>query len=373
MLYIVAISLTIFTGAMVALQPGMNSQLAAKSSTMFSVWTVFVTGTFFNLVYWLAYSNFGRDLNIDGVRSAPSFVWLAGVVASAMVGLLTISVQVLGASTTVACTISTQLISSIIFDTYGLIGYEKISANFGRLFGTALSVVAVILISHYSHGNSNPKDSNDGLIVGDNESINSQDTQASTGLRETSPLLQYNHSYVNIPSPASDVSDNSSETEYSEKHSKKEKLIYYTMLVASVFVGVLTTIQGGMMGVLASHTSVPFSSVYTMASASIFLSFYQLIDWYIFGNTFKFPKKVPFWAWLGGILEFEYAVVTAFLTPELGASLFFGLIVASELQVSLICDHFGLVGLDKDPVNSKKVMGVVLMIIAIAIVSISSI
>ena len=72
--------------------------------------------------------------------------------------------------------------------------------------------------------------------------------------------------------------------------------------------------------------------------------------------------------WLAGILGAFYVAVVIILAPKLGTALTFVLIVAGQMVVSLILDHFGMLGLPIKQINWQRMVGVALLIAGVLMI-----
>lgn len=70
----------------------------------------------------------------------------------------------------------------------------------------------------------------------------------------------------------------------------------------------------------------------------------------------------PWWLWIGGVLGAIYVASAAAVTPRLGAGGFLICVVAGQIVVSVLVDHFGLMGLSARPVNLTRLAGVALIL-----------
>lgn len=68
------------------------------------------------------------------------------------------------------------------------------------------------------------------------------------------------------------------------------------------------------------------------------------------------------WMWVGGIMGAFFITSVIFIAPMIGPTRLFALIIASQLIFSVIVDHYGWMGFDVQPMNIKKVLGVLLLI-----------
>lgn len=79
-------------------------------------------------------------------------------------------------------------------------------------------------------------------------------------------------------------------------------------------------------------------------------------------------SKVPWWAWLGGLMGAFLVTATIYAVPKLGATTMFALFVAGQLIASVIFDHFGIIGYPHHPVSLIRILGIALIFIGVALV-----
>ena len=72
--------------------------------------------------------------------------------------------------------------------------------------------------------------------------------------------------------------------------------------------------------------------------------------------------------WLAGILGAFYVACVIILAPKLGVALTFGLVVTGQLGISLILDHFGLIGIPVREINWQKILGMAFIIAGVVII-----
>ncbi len=71
----------------------------------------------------------------------------------------------------------------------------------------------------------------------------------------------------------------------------------------------------------------------------------------------------PAWAWFGGFIGAAYVVGSLHLGPRIGATLLLALLLVGQMSMSLIVDHFGLLGFPHHPLNMARITGVVLLVV----------
>lgn len=72
-------------------------------------------------------------------------------------------------------------------------------------------------------------------------------------------------------------------------------------------------------------------------------------------------RNAPAFAWLGGLLGAFFVASTIILLPRLGVVLTISLVIAGQMIMSLIIDHFGLLGTPVKEINLARVTGVILI------------
>ena len=72
--------------------------------------------------------------------------------------------------------------------------------------------------------------------------------------------------------------------------------------------------------------------------------------------------------WLAGFLGAFYVACVIILAPKLGVALTFGLVVAGQLGISMIIDHFGLLGIPTHSINWHRVAGMLFIISGVLLI-----
>lgn len=79
--------------------------------------------------------------------------------------------------------------------------------------------------------------------------------------------------------------------------------------------------------------------------------------------------RVPWWAWLGGLMSAGLAAAQLYLSKAIGAATFLGLIVTAGVITSILLDNFGLVGFKVHPAGLGRILGGALMIGGVGLVA----
>lgn len=72
--------------------------------------------------------------------------------------------------------------------------------------------------------------------------------------------------------------------------------------------------------------------------------------------------------WIAGILGAFYVSSVIIVAPKLGVALTFGLVVAGQLGISLLIDHYGLLGIPVHAINWQRVVGVFLIVTGVLLI-----
>ncbi|HZT43608.1 MAG TPA: DMT family transporter [Chthonomonadaceae bacterium] len=78
--------------------------------------------------------------------------------------------------------------------------------------------------------------------------------------------------------------------------------------------------------------------------------------------------RVPLWAWTGGLLGALYVVVTIVTVPRIGVGALTGLVIGGQITLSIVLDHFGLLGLERHPISLGRLAGAALLLIGVFLV-----
>lgn len=73
-------------------------------------------------------------------------------------------------------------------------------------------------------------------------------------------------------------------------------------------------------------------------------------------------KGLPWYAWVGGLYGAIFVVAAAWAVPRLGVATTITLMVAGQLMISLVLDHFGALGVPQNPISLTRLAGVALVI-----------
>lgn len=79
-------------------------------------------------------------------------------------------------------------------------------------------------------------------------------------------------------------------------------------------------------------------------------------------------KDAPAIVWLGGVIGAFFVASSVILVPRLGVALTFSLIVAGQMLVTLVIDHYGLLGVPVKEMSFARVGGVLLITAGVIVI-----
>ncbi|MCY7349254.1 MAG: DMT family transporter [Cytophagaceae bacterium] len=143
---------------------------------------------------------------------------------------------------------------------------------------------------------------------------------------------------------------------------------YWFLLLIAVAIGAILPFQAGLNTQLARVAGHPvWSALFSFATGTVVLLLYALLARLPTGQLGAL-KSVPWYLWLGGILGTVYVATVLLIVPRLGLALSFGLIIGGQILVSLVIDHYGLLGLPVQPVSPGRLLGAILLIVGVALI-----
>jgi transporter family-2 protein len=137
--------LAFVAGACAPTQAGINSQLRQwTGDAAFTAFVSFFVGTACLLVWVLVRRVEWPDP--ASVGAVPWWQWTGGLLGAYLVSMTIILAPKLGATTLMAVLVTGQLVTGLILDHYGLIGYPVREINVLRLAGVILLFAGVMLV-----------------------------------------------------------------------------------------------------------------------------------------------------------------------------------------------------------------------------------
>jgi transporter family-2 protein len=79
-------------------------------------------------------------------------------------------------------------------------------------------------------------------------------------------------------------------------------------------------------------------------------------------------RTAPLYTYVGGVLGAFYVTVMVLAFPKIGPALMFGLVIAGQMFISILLDHFNILVAQPHPINVWRILGVLLIIGGVIII-----
>ncbi len=137
--------LALAAGVLLPVQAGLNAQLrSALGAPVAAALISFLVGT---AALAAATLLFRVSFPVSRAWAATHpLQWSGGIIGALYVLAAVVLAPKLGAGTLVAAVVAGQMLTSLLLDHYGLIGFPVHSLSLGRLIGAALVITGVVLI-----------------------------------------------------------------------------------------------------------------------------------------------------------------------------------------------------------------------------------
>lgn len=140
------IASAIIVGISLASQAGVNSQLrTALTSPIQAAFLSFFIGTII-LGMIVVFQN-DRWFSYQEMKNIPWWAWIGGFLGAFNIAVSIYLAPKLGAVALAVSVVCGQLIASLFYDQYGLVGYPKIEISTERIVGAIFLIIGVVLIS----------------------------------------------------------------------------------------------------------------------------------------------------------------------------------------------------------------------------------
>src|SRR4030095_183473 len=143
----------------------------------------------------------------------------------------------------------------------------------------------------------------------------------------------------------------------------------YILMFSTLFIGALLPVQAVLNTKLGKQTGGPLISSLLSFLVGLFCLFIiNLVTNYTALSNMKPSSVSPWYLWIGGLLGAVYVSCIIFINQQQGVALTFALAVAGQIFISLIIDHFGLLGSFVRPVSIPKIIGALLIIAGLVLI-----
>jgi transporter family-2 protein len=128
----------------------------------------------------------------------------------------------------------------------------------------------------------------------------------------------------------------------------------------AILIGTLMPVQAGLNAELTRFLKHPYLGAFiSLSIGAIIVSALVMLNGG-FGEIKRLGQAPPH-LYLGGILGAIFVGSSLFFIPKMGATAMISAFVTGQLIGSVIIDHYGLLGLNPNPVGLTRILGVILL------------
>lgn len=138
-------------------------------------------------------------------------------------------------------------------------------------------------------------------------------------------------------------------------------------IVASVIGGMLTATQGPTNAMLARPLNSPVNAAFVSFAVGTAVLAVLVLALRIKPDL-QGAAALPWYAWMGGVYGVGFVCAAAFSAPRLGVATTITLMVAGQLIISMILDHFGAFGIEPRPISFGRIAGIALVALGVLLV-----
>ncbi len=142
----------------------------------------------------------------------------------------------------------------------------------------------------------------------------------------------------------------------------------YFLIFLAFLCGAVFPTQAGLNAKMARLVGNPvLAALLSFATGLVALTVYAIVTRIPLSQFSQF-KNAPWYVWFAGILGAFYISTVIVLMPRLGVALTFGLIVAGQMTVSLLLDHFGWLDAPVREISLGRIIGAFFLIIGVILI-----
>lgn len=142
----------------------------------------------------------------------------------------------------------------------------------------------------------------------------------------------------------------------------------YLLIAVALVVGAMLPLQVGVNAKLADSVASPLlSALLSFCVGTLALLTYVIITGVPLANAANAKNASPI-AWVGGLLGAFYVAMSIILLPKLGVAMAVSLIIAGQMLMSVVMDHFGLLGVPVREISLARICGIVLVFVGVLLI-----
>jgi transporter family-2 protein len=140
-------------------------------------------------------------------------------------------------------------------------------------------------------------------------------------------------------------------------------------MLITVLAGMTSALQSGSNQMLQKSLGTPLWCIAIVSGVTLVTASLVATFWGGRLPSGGAVAQAPWWAWIGGLFGIGFVLGTVYASPKLGAGLFMALLVTAEVTMSLVLDHFGLMGFKEHRAGIARIAGGLMMVGGVALIA----
>ena len=137
------------------------------------------------------------------------------------------------------------------------------------------------------------------------------------------------------------------------------------LIILMVAGGVAVAVQPSINARLAEKTGYLQAATISFAVGTLVLLLTSLS---VQQGSFKRTFEADWWQLSGGLFGAFFVTMTIVGVPRIGTTAVLALTIVSQLLAGLAMDHYGLFGMRGIPIDFKRMLGVVLLLVGVVLI-----
>jgi len=142
----------------------------------------------------------------------------------------------------------------------------------------------------------------------------------------------------------------------------------FVFMIMALLLGAILPLQAAINTRLSRIAGGSIAAAFVSFSVgTIALFLYLLITRQIHPQDIPF-RQSPWWIWIGGLLGVFFVSGIIVVLPRLGVALSFSLVIAGQMALAILFDHFGWLGMTIREISFGKIAGAIFLIVGVFLI-----
>ena len=137
---------------------------------------------------------------------------------------------------------------------------------------------------------------------------------------------------------------------------------FVPLIIIAAIGGAAVALQGQFMGLMDKAMGTKESVFITYAGGGLVAGILMLA---FRGGNLKAWQSVPWYALISGVVGLVIVGTIGYTVPRLGLTKAFTVIIAAQLIVAALLDHFGLLGAATRPLDLSHLLGIGILVLGV--------